>query len=225
MEFTIADYVVIAIILVSMLMSFVRGFSHDFLSLLSWVIAGVVTFRFAHLLRKPYIDPLITVEWLANLVAYGGLFIVSLIVMTLISNVLVDLMSNSSIGPLDRSLGLMFGALRGAFFVVLIYLVVLVMVLPEQIPTWIRDARTRPLLETGVITLARIIPFDKLPFNIDNIESTLKEKLINSDIFSTIKNVRKNNPGSGANNKGYDSGARKEINRVFQNLNQSKDDR
>ncbi|HAL84045.1 MAG TPA: hypothetical protein DCP12_00235 [Rhodobiaceae bacterium] len=49
------------------------------------------------------------------------------------------------------------------------------LVLPEKDhPDWIRDAKVRPLLQTGIRVMVTIVPMDRLPLNITNIEGTLR---------------------------------------------------
>ena len=51
----------------------------------------------------------------------------------------------------------------------------MVLVLPEKDhPDWIRDAKMRPLLQTGIRVMVTLVPMDRLPLNITNIEGTLR---------------------------------------------------
>jgi len=67
---------------------------------------------------------------------------------------------NSALGPVDRSLGLLFGVVRGALLVCLAWMVaVWLMPNPEKDqPVWLREAKSRPLAETGAAWLQSLVP-------------------------------------------------------------------
>ena len=85
----------------------------------------------------------INIEWVVNAGALLLVFLVVLILFSFLSNFISSKLRDSGIGMLDRTLGVAFGGLRGAFIVCLAYFVV-VLVLPEKDhPDWIRDAKMR----------------------------------------------------------------------------------
>src|SRR6185503_9738014 len=109
---TWVDLVVLAVLAVSALLAFVRGLVREVLGLAAWVgaiFAGVwalprVRPRFEEWLgHSPWVDP----------VAFALVFVVSLIVLMLISRWVSALVRASPVGGLDRTLGLVFGLGRG----------------------------------------------------------------------------------------------------------------
>jgi membrane protein required for colicin V production len=118
---TWVDLAVLAVLAVSALLAFMRGLVREVLGLAAWVgaiFAGVwalprVRPQFQHWLgASPWIDP----------IAFGAVFILSLIVLLLASRWISALVRASPISGLDRTLGLVFGLVRGAVLCILAYI-------------------------------------------------------------------------------------------------------
>ena len=83
----------------------------------------------------------------------------SLIVFSLLSRALAKRVQQSSLGALDRTLGLLYGLVRGAVIVSLLWLAFTTWLLPaEDHPAWLREAKTRPLIDAGADTLIALVP-------------------------------------------------------------------
>ena len=173
MELLALDYVIFGVLLVSAALSLMRGFVREVLSITGWIVSSYAAL-FLGPLVKPFLAPYINIEWVVNAGALLLVFLVVLILFSFLSNFISSKLRDSGIGMLDRTLGVAFGCLRGAFIVCLGYFVV-VLVLPERDhPDWIRDAKMRPLLQTGIRVMVTLVPMDRLPLNITNIEGTLR---------------------------------------------------
>ena len=173
MELLALDYVIFGVLLVSAALSLMRGFVKEVLSITGWIVSSYAAL-FLGPLVKPFLAPYINIEWVVNAGALLLVFLVVLVLFSFLSNFISSKLRDSGIGMLDRTLGVAFGGLRGAFIVCLAYFVV-VLVLPEKDhPDWIRDAKMRPLLQTGIRVMVTLVPMDRLPLNITNIEGTLR---------------------------------------------------
>jgi|RhiMetdeSRZDD1v2_1073273.scaffolds.fasta_scaffold501557_2 membrane protein required for colicin V production len=154
----IFDLAVLAIILISALLAFARGFVREILSVVAWIgaaAASVYLFRFAQPVARTYIE----VELVADVVAGVVVFIVVLIALSLMSHALSRRVRDSALGPLDRTLGLVFGLVRGAAVVALAYLVfTAVFPDPASRPEWITQARSEPWMQKGAVALTAILP-------------------------------------------------------------------
>lgn len=153
----ILDIAVAAIVLISGALALARGFVREVLSVGAWVGAAFATlylFPFAQPVARTYI----TVELIADIAAGVALFVVTLIALSLISHALSRRIRESALGPVDRSLGLVFGLVRGAAVVALAYLIFTALFPPEDRPSWITEARTQPLMQEGATMLAAILP-------------------------------------------------------------------
>ena len=150
------DIAVIAIVVLSAVFAFARGFVREALSIVAWVGAAAITvYGFNPVLL--FVSPLVNNVLLAQLIAGFGLFVVSLIVLTIATGYLARLVRASALSPIDRTLGFIFGLARGVLIVCLAYLL-LDFVQPSERPAWIRDAKSAPYLHQGADMLRQFLP-------------------------------------------------------------------
>ena len=109
------DLGVIAIVLISALLAMVRGFTREVLAIASWGAAAVAAIYF-HPYLLPFVKNYISKDAVALAVAAAIVFFVTLIVVSVITIKISDAILDSKVGPLDRSLGFVFGAVRGFCF-------------------------------------------------------------------------------------------------------------
>lgn len=153
---TPADILIAVILLLSAALAFVRGFVRESLGLAAWVGAGLVT-AYAFAPARPYLRSLIEVELLADAITGVGIFIVTLIILMIVTHILTAGVRGSRLGAIDRPLGFAFGLFRGALVVCLAYMF-LVWAVPEGRPAWIEDARLMPFVREGVAVIRQIVP-------------------------------------------------------------------
>lgn len=153
----LADLIVIVVLLASGLFALVRGFVHEVLGVASWVGAAFVTL-YAYPLLQPWVLEVIAVEFIASLLTGVGIFLVTLVLFSVLTRIISNRIQESSLGALDRSLGLLFGLARGAVIVVLAWLALGYLVSEEDRPDWIQEARSRPLVERGAFMLLALVP-------------------------------------------------------------------
>ncbi len=152
-----ADLIVIAILLVSALLAFSRGFVRELLSVVVWMGAIFATlYGFSYV--EEYTRQWISIDILADAAAGGAIFITTLIALTLISNMLTSQVRDSALGAVDRSLGFLFGLFRGVIIICLAYLLIAWILPKEEQPEWLRSARTIPLVEEGAGLLLQLVP-------------------------------------------------------------------
>ncbi|HEY9539396.1 MAG TPA: CvpA family protein [Kiloniellaceae bacterium] len=157
----LADLIVIVVLLVSGVFAFVRGFVHEVLAIASWVGAAFVTL-YAYPLVQPWVLGVIAVEFIASLLTGVGLFLITLVLFSVLTRILSNRIQQSSLGALDRSLGLLFGFVRGAVIVALAWLALGYVVTEPDRPAWIQEARSRPLMERGADFLLALVPQELL---------------------------------------------------------------
>jgi membrane protein required for colicin V production len=95
---------------------------------------------------------------LSQVIAGFGLFVTSLVVLTILTGMLARLVHFSGLTPIDRTLGFIFGLVRGMFVVCLAYLLLDVSVQPNDRPAWIREAKSGPYLQQGADVLRNLLP-------------------------------------------------------------------
>jgi membrane protein required for colicin V production len=151
------DLAVLGVVVLSAVFAFARGFVREALSIVAWVGAAAITlygFNWAYAHAEPYIhNPL-----LSQLAAGFGLFVGSLIILTMLTGTLARLVQATGLTPIDRTLGFIFGLARGAFLVCLAYLLLDMSVQPNDRPVWIREAKSTPYLHEGADVLKGFLP-------------------------------------------------------------------
>ena len=141
-----ADLTVAVLVILSGIFAMARGFVREVLSLASWVGAALVTL-WGFGIARPYARGMITNTLLADIVTGAVLFIVSLIVFSMIGGGIASLVRGTGLNAIDRSLGFVFGLVRGILLVAVMWLGVAWAIPAGDQPVWLRDARTRPLVE------------------------------------------------------------------------------
>ena len=158
----VTDLAIVVVILISGGLAFVRGFVHELLAVAAWIGAAVATVYGLPALL-PYARELIAVRIIADIVAGVGLFILVLIALSILTHWLARRVRESSLGAVDRSLGLLFGFLRGAFLICVVWILLLWGLPREDHPVWITEARALPLVERGANAILDALPEDLRP--------------------------------------------------------------
>lgn len=114
---TTVDWLIIAVVVVSTLLSLKRGFVKEILSLVSWVVAFVVAVKFADQMQALLVEQ-VQSDQIRYIVAFVSLFIASLVVGALVSFLLGSLIQVTGLSSTDRVLGMVFGFARGSMVVV-----------------------------------------------------------------------------------------------------------
>ena len=156
MPISILDLVVLGVVVISALLAAVRGFTREVLAIVAWVTAAAAAW-FLHPAVLPLAKQYINSNTVALVAAIGGIFVVTLIIVSIITVKVSDLILDSRIGALDRTLGFVFGAARG-FLICVIGWVFLNWLLQGKNPEWAIEARTRPVLENTGNSLIAMLP-------------------------------------------------------------------
>ncbi len=159
MPITILDLVVLAVMLISGLLALVRGFMREVLSIAAWGAAALVTlYAFQKLLptAKSYFNN----DTVASIVVVAGVFIGTLILVSIITVRISDMILDSRIGALDRTLGFLFGLARGLLIVVVAYQFFIWLVPDKQRPDWVTGAKSRTVLQGTGEWLMALLPDD-----------------------------------------------------------------
>jgi membrane protein required for colicin V production len=156
MPFSVLDLVVIGIVLISALLAAVRGFTREVLAIVAWVVAAAAAW-YLHPTALPIAQQYISSNTVALVAAIGGIFIVTLIIVSIITVQISDLILDSRIGALDRTLGLVFGAARG-FLICVIGWAFLGWLLQGKEPEWAASSRTRPAMENTRDNIIAMLP-------------------------------------------------------------------
>jgi membrane protein required for colicin V production len=152
------DLAVVAIVALSAVFAFARGFVREALSIVAWVGAGVITlYGFTWVFNL--VDQRVHNTLLSQVITGFGLFLSSLVVLTVLTGFVARMVHLTGLTPIDRTLGFIFGLARGLLLVCLAYLL-LDLTLPQanDRPSWIRDAKSGPYLHEGADVLKGFVP-------------------------------------------------------------------
>lgn len=141
MVFTWVDWIVIAVVAVSSLISLKRGFVKEALSLLTWIIAGVIAWMFGGALSH-HLAEFISTPSARIIAACAILFIATLLVGALVNFLIGELIRVTGLSGTDRLLGMVFGAARGGLLVVV--LAGLLSLAPVQEDLWWKESVLLP---------------------------------------------------------------------------------
>jgi membrane protein required for colicin V production len=156
MPFSVLDLVVIGIVLISALLAAVRGFTREVLAIVAWVVAAAAAW-YLHPTALPIAQQYISSNTVALVATIGGIFVITLIIVSIITVQISDLILDSRIGALDRTLGLFFGAARG-FLICVIGWAFLGWLLQGKEPDWATASKTRPAMENTRDNIIAMLP-------------------------------------------------------------------
>ena len=156
MGLTLTDGVLGGILLLSMVVGAWRGLVHELMSLAGWVAAFFV----AQWLAQDVAQWLPLWREAAPQVRYAVsfvlVFVASMFAAALVSWLLGKVVSTAGLKPVDRSLGGIFGLVRGV--VVLLVIAVVVHLLGMRSQDWWLDSRVTPVLSTLLAGLKPVLP-------------------------------------------------------------------
>lgn len=151
------DIAVVVVVVISALLAWLRGFVREVFSLLSWIGAIMITlYAFGPL--QPYARQLIPQQVFADVGLGIALFLVSILILSIISGRICSVVSASSHGGLDRALGFLFGMLRGVLISAVAFLLILKIAGDGEPPRWLQGSRTAPILAIAAKQIDMLLP-------------------------------------------------------------------
>ncbi|MFC3704773.1 CvpA family protein [Devosia honganensis] len=153
---TAFDVGVGVLVLISAILATARGLTREVLSLATWAGSAAIAvymWQYHPEIARDYIaEPVV-----ADIATVVVTFIIALIVLHLLTMRIADFVVDSRIGPIDRSLGFIFGVLRG----ILIAIVITIFgnwLLGSNLPDWARNSQSLPYLQNMGTTLISMLP-------------------------------------------------------------------
>ena len=159
MPITWLDFLLLGVMLVSGLLAMIRGFMREVLSIAAWAAAAVATVLLYNRLL-PIAKANISSDMLAAAAVIGGVFLITLLVVSVLTVRVSDMILDSRIGALDRTLGFLFGLARGLIIVVVAFLFFSWLVPGNKQPEGVRNAKSRVVLENTGEWLQALLPQD-----------------------------------------------------------------
>ena len=151
------DWILLAVLGLSLLLGLWRGIVQEVLSLVGWVAAFYVSQMYA-----PMAAAWLPMEGSSQMLRYAAgfvvVFVAVLIATVLVSWVVKKLVSAVGLGPLDRLLGSLFGLMRGV--VILLAVTVLVGMTPMRDTEAWKQAQGAQWLQQLLHVLKPVLPAD-----------------------------------------------------------------
>src|SRR4026207_16738 len=151
------SFILIISMLVSGFLAMVRGFTREVLSIFSWAVAAVaalyLTPKYWQTVESYFPSPAF-----AQIGFAAGVFIITLIVVSLITFRISDRVLDSRVGALDRTLGFIFGLARGFLLVAIVF--ILFTALARAQPEWVRMARPSPIPRQPRVAIKSFLPMN-----------------------------------------------------------------
>lgn len=140
-----ADWVILGILGVSVLVSLFRGFVREAFSLATWVVAGFFAFRFSEPVAAR-LENWIETPSIQLIAAFLVVFIGILVVGSLLGVLVGQMVKHSGLSGTDRLLGALFGLARGVAIVVIGVILAGLTPFPED--PWWDESALLPYFET-----------------------------------------------------------------------------
>jgi membrane protein required for colicin V production len=154
---TWVDYAIVGIIALSMLISVLRGFLKEVISLAAWIAAFVVAFLYVDV-AAAHVNYYLDIPSISIILAFGGLFLTTLFLGGLVNLTVAQLMRRTGLSGTDRLLGVIFGLLRGAAVVAVLVLLAGLTPLPQD--PWWSGSPLLPHFEQAALWLRGFLPPD-----------------------------------------------------------------
>ncbi len=106
---------------------------------------------------------------MATGITVGSIFLLTLLIVSIITVRISDMILDSRVGALDRTLGFLFGLGRGLIIVVVAFLFFAWLVPDRSQPEWVRGAKSKVVLQSTGQWLMAMLP--------DDPESTILKRL------------------------------------------------
>lgn len=189
----IFDAIVLAAVIISAVIAFLRGFIRELLTIVG-VVGGLAASYFGGPVLVPVMrnwlgvsdDPAkveklfdaVPMNIVADVCAYGLIFIVVVIILSVLSHFLSAGAKAVGLGPVDRTLGVLFGMARAILLLSLLYLPVLLLTDKDERDSWgvLNDSRSRIYIEQGANWIASFLP-ESAAEDIDDATEKTNEKM------------------------------------------------
>ena len=150
--FTIIDAVVAAVIILSAILAWSRGFVRESLAILGWIGAAVLAFLFAPTVRPmvaqlPVLDRVMGDSCeLATIAGFAVVFALALVIFSIITPLFSSVVQRSALGGVDQGMGFLFGVARGILLVAIAFIVYDRVMTTQDVPM-VENSRSAQVFE------------------------------------------------------------------------------
>jgi membrane protein required for colicin V production len=153
-----ADYTIICILALSVIISLARGFIKEVFSLITWFVAFWIGFKFCSTFSV-FLEAYIKTPSIRLVAAFAILFIATLIVGSILNFLFSQMITKSGLSGTDRMLGMIFGIVRGVLLVGVVLLMASMTAFNQDI--WWKNSVLIPHFQWVMVWLKGFLP-DKI---------------------------------------------------------------
>jgi membrane protein required for colicin V production len=151
------DLTILAVIALSALISLIRGFVKESISLITWVIAGILAFRYFAPMSE-FLEPFVSSPMIRSVAGFAVLFVSTLVIGAIINFIMSQLVSKTGLSGTDKALGVVFGGARGVLIVTMVVLLASLTPMPDA--QWWQDSVLIDFFQQLAEWVKGIIPAD-----------------------------------------------------------------
>lgn len=151
------DIIIVCIIALSALISLIRGFVKESISLITWIVAGIIAFRYFSPMAD-LLEPYVSSPMVRGVAGFAILFISTLVIGAIVNFIMSQLVSKTGLSGTDKALGVVFGGARGVLIVTMVVLLASLTPMPEA--QWWRDSSMVGFFQQLAEWVKGIIPAD-----------------------------------------------------------------
>jgi membrane protein required for colicin V production len=231
----IIDVIVGAILVISAVIAFLRGFIREVLTIIG-VVGGAAAAYAGGPALTPHMDGWLGVkegaepqhlfgvlpyDILSLILSYGLIFIVVVVALSVVSHMLSVSAKALGLGPVDRTLGVAFGLVRGVLLLGLFYLPVYMLVDKETKTSWFEGSRTYFYLEKTSGMIVDFLPdesrrkIEEKAGEIEDAQDT-REKLQSIDVLRGGQKQADEAPPAPEQSRGYNDEFRENMDQLFE---------
>jgi membrane protein required for colicin V production len=144
MVLTGLDYVILGVLAVSAVVGIVRGLIREILALVSWIVSAWLAIKYAQTVAD-WLSPYLQSPQIQYIVALAAVFVVSLLTLSMVAMLLVKLLTMVGVAGTDRTLGGLFGLVRGVG--IALVLVFVIRLTPATSEPWYVESVFAPYFE------------------------------------------------------------------------------
>jgi membrane protein required for colicin V production len=151
----LADLLIVAVLVVSVVAAFVKGFFVEVFSL-AGVLFGLFFAAANYGRLTPWILRLVQNHEVANLIAFLLIALVVMLLASLAGRLFRGVVRQVGLGIVDRLLGALFGLVKGCVVVTLVLMAVVAFLPPQD---WLKNSRLAPVFLTAAHGGSHVVPF------------------------------------------------------------------
>lgn len=163
MDLPFVDIGVAVVIILSAILAYNRGLTREVFAIGGWILATVAAFFFAPVLEPlmrevPVIGPQLAKSCVISMIAaFAVIVALGLLILAVFTPIFASAVLASTLGPIDRALGFLFGVARGVLLLAVAYLIYTSLSGDEVIPA-LEQAASKPIFDEASAILAQYKP-------------------------------------------------------------------